>query len=101
MPPPRTTRSTVWFSLIGALSRVGLAVRLGRATARWRARSGILSPEEYRCARPPGHSRRVRARGGGVVVGLLDRLTGKGRPGTPRAAESSDLDHLATWAGSR
>jgi len=35
-------------------------------------------------------------------VGLRDRLSGrKGRPGTPRAAESEDLDHLQAWAGSR
>ena len=34
-------------------------------------------------------------------MGLRDRLTGRGRPGTPRTAESGDLDHLRTWAGSR
>lgn len=34
-------------------------------------------------------------------MGLLDRLTGKGRPGTPRAASSTDLDHLSAWAESR
>ena len=36
-----------------------------------------------------------------MTVGLRDRLTGRGRPGTPRSASSDDLDHLATWAGSR
>ncbi len=34
-------------------------------------------------------------------MGLRDRLTGKGRPGTPRSAGSGDLDHLQTWASSR
>ncbi|TAL16250.1 MAG: oxidoreductase, partial [Frankiales bacterium] len=34
-------------------------------------------------------------------MGLLDRLTGKGRPGTPRAASSTDLAHLSAWAESR
>ena len=34
-------------------------------------------------------------------MGLRDRLTGRGRPGTPRVAQSADLEHLETWAGSR
>lgn len=34
-------------------------------------------------------------------MGLRDRLTGRGRPGTPRSASGDDLDHLATWAASR
>ncbi len=35
-------------------------------------------------------------------MGLRDRLPGRrGRPGTPRAGGSADLDHLQAWAGSR
>ena len=34
-------------------------------------------------------------------MGLRDRLTGRGRPGTPRGSSSADLDHLADWATSR
>ncbi len=35
-------------------------------------------------------------------MGLGDRLRGrKGRPGTPRAAGSDDLDHLEAWTASR
>ena len=34
-------------------------------------------------------------------MGLRDRLRGRNRPGTPRAAGSADVDHLADWASSR
>jgi len=35
-------------------------------------------------------------------VGLRDRLPGRrGRPGTVRSAESTDLDHLREWASTR
>lgn len=35
-------------------------------------------------------------------MGLRDRLRGRtDRPGTVRAAQSADLDHLQGWAGSR
>ena len=34
-------------------------------------------------------------------MGLRDRLTGRGRPGTVRTSSSEDLDHLEAWAGSR
>src|SRR5689334_22190849 len=34
-------------------------------------------------------------------MGLLDRLSRKGRPGTVRSAVDADLDHLASFAGSR
>lgn len=35
-------------------------------------------------------------------MGLRDRLTGRReRPGTPRAAQSADLDHLEQWFGTR
>jgi len=34
-------------------------------------------------------------------VGLRDRLRRKGRPGTPRAAGSADVDRLERFAGSR
>ena len=35
-------------------------------------------------------------------MALRDRLPGrKSRPGTPRAAQSADLDHLETWSQSR
>ena len=34
-------------------------------------------------------------------MGLRNRLTGRGRPGTPRQAGSADLDHLQEWASAR
>ncbi len=34
-------------------------------------------------------------------MGLRDRLRRGDRPGTPRSAQSADLDHLQAWAGSR
>lgn len=34
-------------------------------------------------------------------MGLRDRLRRGDRPGTVRSAESTDLDHLQAWAGSR
>ena len=35
-------------------------------------------------------------------MALRDRLPGrKGRPGTPRTAQSADLDHLEAWSQSR
>ena len=35
-------------------------------------------------------------------MSLRDRLTGrKARPGLPRAAQSGELEHLQTWAGTR
>ena len=34
-------------------------------------------------------------------MGLRDRLSRRGRPGTTRTAASADADHLAAWATSR
>lgn len=33
-------------------------------------------------------------------MGVFDRLLGRERPGTRRAASSADVDHLAQWAAS-
>jgi hypothetical protein len=33
-------------------------------------------------------------------VGVFDRLLGRERPGTKRAASSADVDHLEQWAAS-
>jgi len=46
-------------------------------------------------------NRRKASGGGGADVGVFDRLLGRQRPGTTRAASSADVDYLEHWAAAR
>src|SRR2546423_5126419 len=90
-------------------SDMGMRPSAAGATAILSPRRGRLRPGRDRTAlgwlrrqvRLSWRDRRMIAGAGGASLGLFDRLLGRQRAGSARAASSADLDHLEQWAAAR